>query len=165
MMKPVKTRLLGWGGILLFGVWANACASAPPAAAPAPAPKAVDPRSFGQKLASMLRLEDQRILRDPLMSALSDPSPLVRGSAAEALGLLGEPAAADAVAGLAYQVVQSGALAQLPSEEEDLKRDTPAASFRLAIYALVRLKAYSQLAGAVLDSNGQPRVRWWPVAY
>ena len=33
------------------------------------------------------------------------------------------------------------------------------------MYALVRLKAYPQLAAAVLDANGQPRVRWWPVAY
>src|SRR4029079_16615722 len=39
------------------------------------------------------------------------------------------------------------------------------AAFRLAIYALFRLKAYPQLAAAVLDGGGQPRVRWWPVAY
>src|SRR5439155_7077209 len=103
--------------------------------------------------------------RDPLMAALGDASILVRSSAAEALGLVGDPAAADAVAGLAYQVVQSGALAQPPGDDEDLKRDTAAASFRLAVYALVRLKAYPQLAAAVLDGSGQPRVRWWPVAY
>ena len=45
------------------------------------------------------------------------------------------------------------------------RRDTPSAAARLGIYALVRLKAYPQLASAVLDSSGQPRVRWWPVAY
>ena len=44
-------------------------------------------------------------------------------------------------------------------------RDLPASAFRLAIYALVRLKAYDQLAAAVLDASGQPKVRWWPVAY
>ena len=251
-MKPkINLRsIITAASLLLVAILASRCASAPPAAAPAPAPKAVDPRSYEQKAASMLRLEDQRILRDPapppqppaaqraraaaapppapdlvrlltddearvrrraalaighvglsegvaplvtalgdgeaevrqiaafalgligdkaardpLMSALADASPLVRGSAAEALGLLGDPAAADAVAGLAYQVVQSGALAQIPADEDDLKRDTPAASFRLAMYALVRLKAYPQMAGAVLDSAGQPRVRWWPVAY
>ncbi len=38
-------------------------------------------------------------------------------------------------------------------------------AFRLAIYALTRLKAYDPLAAAVLDANGQPRLRWWPVAY
>src|SRR5262245_16617911 len=235
---------------VLLALAAARCGSnPPPAATPAAVPKAVDPRSFEQKLSAMLRLEDQRILRDPapppqppaaargrpvavapppdliklladeearvrrraalaighvglsegvaplvaaladpeaevrqmaafalgllgdraardpLMSALSDASPLVRGSAAEALGLIGDPAAADAISGLAYQVVQSGVLAQVPSDEEDLKRDTPAASFRLAVYALVRLKAYPQLAAAVLDGSGQPRVRWWPVAF
>ena len=45
------------------------------------------------------------------------------------------------------------------------RRDTPSAAARLGIYALVRLKAYPQLASAVLDGSGQPRVRWWPVAY
>jgi len=87
-----------------------------------------------QMAAFALGLIGDKAARDPLMSALADASPLVRASAAEALGLLGDPAAADAVAGLAYQVVQSGALAQIPADEEDLKRDTPAASFRLAIY-------------------------------
>jgi len=29
----------------------------------------------------------------------------------------------------------------------------------------VRLKAYGPLASAVLDGGGQPRVRWWPVAF
>jgi len=30
--------------------------------------------------------------------------------------------------------------------------------------ALVRLKAFDVLASVVLDTSGQPRVRWWPVA-
>jgi HEAT repeat protein/cyclophilin family peptidyl-prolyl cis-trans isomerase len=238
-----------FGAITLVVILASACGSAPPPPPAAMPVKPVDPRSFEQKLAAILRLEDQRILRDPapppppppptrgrapvvvpppdlirllsddearvrrraalaighvglsegvaplvttlsdadpevrqmaafalgligdrsardaLMSALGDPSPLIKGSAAEALGLLGDSAAADPISGMAYQVVQSGALAQTPADEEDLKRDTPAAAFRLAIYALVRLKAYPQLAAAVLDASGQPRVRWWPVAY
>ena len=41
----------------------------------------------------------------------------------------------------------------------------PPAAVRLGVYALVRLKAYPQLASAVLDPNGQPRVRWWPIAF
>ena len=118
-----------------------------------------------QMAAFALGLIGDKSARDPLMSALGDPSPLVKASAAEALGLLGDAAAADPISGVAYQVVQSGALAQTPGDEEDVKRDTPAAAFRLAIYALVRLKAYPQLAAAVLDGSGQPRVRWWPVAY
>ncbi len=118
-----------------------------------------------QMAAFGLGLIGDRSARDPLTSALSDRSPLVQGGAAEALGLLGDPSAADAVSGLAYQVLQSGALAQPPTDEDDLKRDTPAAAFRLAIYALVRLKANGPLIAAVLDAAGQPRVRWWPVAY
>jgi HEAT repeat protein/cyclophilin family peptidyl-prolyl cis-trans isomerase len=103
--------------------------------------------------------------RDPLVTALADVSPLVQGSAAEALGLLGDASAADALGGLVGRVVQSGALAQPPGDENDVRRDTPAAACRLALYALVRLKAYPQLAAAVLEPNGQPRVRWWPVAF
>ena len=40
-----------------------------------------------------------------------------------------------------------------------------AEAFRLGVYALVRLKAYEPLAAAVLGPDGQPRVRWWPVAF
>jgi len=103
--------------------------------------------------------------RDPLIAALADASPLVQGAAAEALGLLGDSSAADAIGRLAAQIVQSGALAQPPGDEDDVRRDTPAAACRLALYALVRLKAYPQVAAAVLDQGGQPRVRWWPVAF
>jgi HEAT repeat protein len=110
------------------------------------------------------------VLGDPsaetaLLKALEDPAPMVQGSAAEALGLLGDASAADAVGRMMSQVVASGALAQIPAAEEDLRRDTPASAFRLGVYALVRLKAYDALAAAVLDGSGQPRVRWWPVAF
>jgi HEAT repeat protein/cyclophilin family peptidyl-prolyl cis-trans isomerase len=107
---------------------------------------------------------DQRA-RDPLVMALNDPSPLVQGSAAEALGLIGDPAAAAAVGRLVANAVQSGALASPPGEADDARRDTPAAAFRLGVFALVRLKAYDQLAAAVLDPSGRPRVIWWPVAF
>ncbi len=103
--------------------------------------------------------------REPLVGALADPSPLVQGSAAEALGLIGDAAAADAVGRFLAQIVQSGALAQTPGDEDDSRRDTPTAAARLAIYALVRLKGYQQLAAAILDGSAQPRVKWWPVAY
>jgi HEAT repeat protein/cyclophilin family peptidyl-prolyl cis-trans isomerase len=103
--------------------------------------------------------------REPLVRALADLSPLVQGSAAEALGLIGDAAAADAVGRFLGQAVQAGALAQVPGDDDDARRDTPTAAARLAIYALVRLKAYPQLAGAILDGGAQPRVKWWPVAY
>jgi HEAT repeat protein/cyclophilin family peptidyl-prolyl cis-trans isomerase len=118
-----------------------------------------------QMAAFALGLIGDKSARDPLIGALSDASPLVQGSAAEALGLIGDAAAADPVGALATRVVASGAVAQTPSDDEDVKRDTPAAALRLAMYALVRLKAYPQLAAAVLDGNGQPKVHWWPVAY
>jgi len=103
--------------------------------------------------------------RDPLVAALADSSPHVQGSAAEALGLIGDAAAADALGRFVAQVIQSGAFRQVPSDDDDARRDTPTAAARLGIFALVRLKAYGALASAVLDGGGQPRVRWWPVAF
>ena len=98
--------------------------------------------------------------------ALADPSPLVQGSAAEALGLIGDAAAADAVGRL---VAPDRAVGRARADRRTkttmrgaTRRRRRAAS---AIYALVRLKAYPQLAAAVLDASGQPRVRWWPVAF
>ena len=117
-----------------------------------------------QMAAFALGLIGDRSAREPLVAALADPSPLVKGSAAEALGLIGDPAAADAVARMASQIVGSGALADPPADEADVERDSPAGAVKAAVFALVRLKAYGPLAGAVLD-GAQPRVRWWPVAY
>ncbi len=103
--------------------------------------------------------------RDPLISALADTSRLVQASAAEALGLIGDPAAAAPIRELLKQIVASGALTPLPGDDADGSRDTAVGAFRLGVYALVRLKSYNDLAAAVLDASGQPRVRWWPVAY
>lgn len=103
--------------------------------------------------------------RDSLVAALSDDSPLVKGSAAEALGLIGDVTAADAIARMAVQLTVAGALSQLPTDEDDTRRDTPSAAVRLAIFALVRLKAFEPLASVVLDPAQQPKWRWWPVAF
>jgi HEAT repeat protein/cyclophilin family peptidyl-prolyl cis-trans isomerase len=118
-----------------------------------------------QMAAFGLGLIGDKRARDPLVALLSDSSPLVQGSAAEALGLLGDASAADAIGRLVGQILQSGALTQPPGEEDDARRDTPASACRLGIYALVRLNAYPQLAAAVLDQSGQPRLHWWPVAF
>jgi cyclophilin family peptidyl-prolyl cis-trans isomerase/HEAT repeat protein len=100
-----------------------------------------------------------------LIAALGDPSPLIRGSAAEALGLIGDPLAAEPIGRMVAGIVQSGAVAQPPSTGDEARRDTPAAAFRLGVYALTRLKAYDQLAAAVVDPTGKPRTTWWPVAF
>ena len=117
-----------------------------------------------QIAAFALGLIGDKSARDPLETALTDSSALVQGSAAEALGLIGDPATADSIGRMVAQIVQSGALAQPPADD-DARRDTAAAAARLGIYALVRLKAYGPLAAAVLEPSGQPRVRWWPIAF
>lgn len=103
--------------------------------------------------------------RTALTTALADPAPMVKGSAAEALGLIGDVADAPAIARMAFELLSAGAVARPPSEDLDAARDTSAAAFRLAVFALARLKTYDALAGATLDERGHVRVRWWPVAY
>ena len=118
-----------------------------------------------QMAAFALGLIGDRGARDPLVAALADPSPLMQGSAAEALGLIGDVSAADPIAKMASAVLASGALAELPAEADEARRDTPASVFRLGVFALVRLKAYDQLASVVLDGSGKPKTTWWPVAF
>ena len=103
--------------------------------------------------------------RDPLVQALGDPSSIVQGSAAEGLGLIGDPAAAEPIGRMIAQIVAAGALDTPPGDDADVRRDTPLGVFRLGLFALVRLKAFDPIAAAVLDGSGQPRVRWWPVAF
>jgi len=60
-----------------------------------------------------------------------------------------------------------GAAAGLKIEPDDLTYPMapPVEAARLGIYALTRLKNYDALVLAVLDQQGQPVTRWWPVAY
>ena len=118
-----------------------------------------------QMAAFALGLIADKSARDPLIAALADPSPLMQGSAAEALGLVNDAAAAEPIGRMVAGIVQSGALAQALGDADAARRDTPAAAFRLGIFALTRLKAYDQLAAAVLDPAGKPRTSWWPVAF
>lgn len=125
-----------------------------------------DPEAEVRQMAAFaLGLLGDKSAIEPLTAALGDESPLVQGSAAEALGLIGDASAATAIGRLVGDLVASGAVAQPPSAQDEVRRDTPAAVLRLGVYALVRLKAYDALAAAVLDQAGQPRARWWPVAY
>ena len=101
--------------------------------------------------------------RDPLVNALNDPSPRVKGAAAEALGLIGDAAAAPAIAKMAASLIDG--LAEQRADTDEARRDTAAAAYRFAVYALARLKAFDGLAVAALDQSGQPRVHSWPVAF
>ena len=118
-----------------------------------------------QMAAFALGLIGDKSARDPLIAALTDASPLMKGSAAEALGLIGDVAAAEPIGRMVASIAQSGALTPLPGDADDARRDTPAAAFRLGVFALTRLKAYEPLAGAVIDAAGKPRTAWWPVAF
>ena len=62
-------------------------------------------------------------------------------------------------------MVKDGALAALAPDDLTYPQAPPIEAARLGIYALTRLGSYEALASAVLDGNGQPISRWWPVAY
>jgi cyclophilin family peptidyl-prolyl cis-trans isomerase len=101
----------------------------------------------------------------PLQAALADPSPLVRGRAAEALGLINDAASAPAIGAMITAYIKAGALGAIVADEAGYPLAPEAEAVRLGIYALARLKAYEPLAAAVLDGTGMPVTRWWPVAY
>ncbi len=117
-------------------------------------------------VAFSLGLLGDRRAADPLVRTLTnDADARVRGRAADALGRLGDAQHAQAIARLARGVIDGGALAAIADDELGYPLAPDVEAFRLAVYALVRLKAWDALAVAVLDSTGQPRSRWWPVAY
>src|SRR5262245_27388831 len=62
--------------LLTLAISAGACASAPP---PAKAPAGPTPPTFEQKMSWILRLEDQRVLRDPAPPVAPAPPAPVRG--------------------------------------------------------------------------------------
>ncbi len=109
------------------------------------------------------------LLRDPLAvpalrSALGDEMPIVQGRAAEALGVLGDAASSELIAGLVASVVASGEVAAIAPDDVDETHAPAVEAFRLGVLALGRLRNYDALASAVLDQKSLPRVTWWPVA-
>jgi cyclophilin family peptidyl-prolyl cis-trans isomerase/HEAT repeat protein len=100
-----------------------------------------------------------------LTGALADADPLVRGRAAEALGQIGARDAAPAIGTLAAAYARTPAVAAMRPDDERWPAANESDALRLALFALVRLRAYEPLAAAVLDRNGRPVSTWWPVAY
>jgi cyclophilin family peptidyl-prolyl cis-trans isomerase/HEAT repeat protein len=100
-----------------------------------------------------------------LIAALSAAEPLTQGRAAEALGMIGHKPAAGAIATMISGPINAGALNALAADDVGYPKEAAVEAVRLGLYALVRLQAHDELAGALLDSSGQPRSRWWPVAY
>jgi cyclophilin family peptidyl-prolyl cis-trans isomerase/HEAT repeat protein len=99
-----------------------------------------------------------------LTPLLVDPAPVVRGRAAEALGLVGAKGAAAAIGKIAAEYAKSAPVAALKPDDEPWPAPPEAQAFELALFALVRLKAYEPLASAVLEGD-RPVCTWWPVAY
>ena len=115
-----------------------------------------------QMAAFALGLIGNQEAAEPLLLALRDPTPLVQGRAAEALGRLGVDGARDAIRELVSRyIIETYAI-----DPEDLSYPHTAEveAFRLGLYALAELRAFEQLAAALLQPNGQPVIWWWPVA-
>jgi cyclophilin family peptidyl-prolyl cis-trans isomerase/HEAT repeat protein len=98
-----------------------------------------------------------------LVQSLRDPSPLVQGRAAEALGRLGAIDAAPAIGEVVTRHITSAF--EVHPEDLSYPQSQEVEAFRLGIYALAELKSFEVLAAAVLRDNGQPILWWWPVAY
>jgi cyclophilin family peptidyl-prolyl cis-trans isomerase/HEAT repeat protein len=103
--------------------------------------------------------------RPALLKALDDAEPIVQGRAAEALGSIGDRADADAIGAMVRRHIGAGAIAKIEPDDLSYPLDPPVEATRLGLYALTKLRAYDALAGAILDQQGQPVSRWWPVAY
>jgi len=100
-----------------------------------------------------------------LTAALADSDPTIQGRAAEALGLIAHQPAAPAIGAMVAAHVAAGALNGMNADDMGWPKAPPVEAVRLGTYALVRLGSYEALAAAVLDRDGQPRSRWWPVAF
>ena len=61
--------------------------------------------------------------------------------------------------------VNGGALNGINPDDMGYPKASGVEAVRLGAYALVRLGSYDGLAGALLDREGRPRSRWWPVAF
>ena len=117
-----------------------------------------------QMAAFALGLLGRDVAVPPLEAALDDRAAVVRGRAAEALGLIGSASSAGAIGAMVSGYLKAGAAAG--AGPDDSPEGTPELqAVSLGVYALTRLKAYDALAGSLLDGSGAPVTTWWPVAY
>jgi cyclophilin family peptidyl-prolyl cis-trans isomerase/HEAT repeat protein len=107
----------------------------------------------------------------PLTAALSDPAPLVRGRAAEGLGIIctaplnaATPCDAAVAPAIADMARASTADAAAMRGDAETAVTPEADAWRLAIYALTRIRDWDALSRVALD-GGRPVTTWWPVAY
>ena len=100
-----------------------------------------------------------------LMTALTDPDPLIQGRAAEALGMIGHKAAAQPIGAMIATHISGNALGGINPDDMGYPKASAAEAVRFGMFALVRLGSYDALAAVLVDQNGRPRSRWWPVAF
>ena len=100
-----------------------------------------------------------------LTAALTDPDPMIQGRAAEALGLIAHKPAAPPIAAMIAAHVNANVLNGLNPDDMGYPKAAAVEAVRLGAYALVRLGSYDGLASALLDREGRPRSRWWPIAF
>ena len=118
-----------------------------------------------QMAAFALGLTGQASAAEALVAALADPNPLIQGRAAEALGLIGHKPSAAAIGTMMWAHVSEGVLTGIQPDDMAYPKSAAIEAVRLGAYALVRLGAYDSLAPVFIEPSGQPRSRWWPVAY
>jgi cyclophilin family peptidyl-prolyl cis-trans isomerase/HEAT repeat protein len=100
-----------------------------------------------------------------LLTALNDADPVIQGRAAEALGLMAHKAAAQPITNMVYAHVNGGVLTGIHPDDMGYPKAPAVEAVRLGAFALVRLGSYDGLASALLDQDGRPRSRWWPIAF
>ena len=100
-----------------------------------------------------------------LLTALGDSDPVIQGRSAEALGLIAHQPAAQPITNMIYAHVNGGALNGINPDDMGFPKAPAVEAVRLGAFALVRLGSYDGLASALLDRDGRPRSRWWPMAF
>lgn len=102
---------------------------------------------------------------EALMAGVGGEDALLQGRAAEALGMIAHAPAAAAIGAMVAAHVGAGVLVGIAPDDMAIRREPAVEAVRLGAYALVRLGSYDALAAGFLDRDGQPRSRWWPVAF